>query len=420
MRAEIIAIGNELTSGARLDTNSQWLSLELAELGIRVQYHTTIDDDLPALVAEMRSAVNRSDLVLITGGLGPTLDDLTRQAMAELAQVPLVLDVEQLAIIESMFSRRNRPMAERNRIQAMFPEGSEPISNPRGTAPGIWQQVGRKGQPEPCVLAAMPGVPSEMKRMFREEIRPRLPGGETVIRRARINCFGIGESDAEARLGELTARGREPEIGITVHEATITLRINAHGPTEEACRAQIEQARREIHERMGTLVFSEEDDELQHVVIRQLAAAGLTLATAECGTGGLLAERLTDVENYEAAYRGGLVLTRDGAGWELLGIPSEQREAAGNEVAAGAMARGCREKFGTDFALAVTERPAYDVEQESGQVPALYLALAGENLLTVREQVLVGDAAIARSRAAKGVLDLLRRHLQQQDEQKTG
>ncbi|MCA9114649.1 MAG: CinA family nicotinamide mononucleotide deamidase-related protein [Planctomycetaceae bacterium] len=420
MRAEIIAIGNELTSGARLDTNSQWLSLELAELGIRVQYHTTIDDDLPALVAEMRSAVNRSDLVLITGGLGPTLDDLTRQAMAELAQVPLVLDVEQLAIIESMFSRRNRPMAERNRIQAMFPEGSEPISNPRGTAPGIWQQVGRKGQPEPCVLAAMPGVPSEMKRMFREEIRPRLPGGETVIRRARINCFGIGESDAEARLGELTARGREPEIGITVHEATITLRINAHGPTEEACQAQIEQARREIHERMGTLVFSEEDDELQHVVIRQLAAAGLTLATAECGTGGLLAERLTDVENYEAAYRGGLVLTRDGAGWELLGIPSEQREAAGNEVAAGAMARGCREKFGTDFALAVTERPAYDVEQESGQVPALYLALAGENLLTVREQVLVGDAAIARSRAAKGVLDLLRRHLQQQDEQKTG
>lgn len=417
MRAEIIAIGNELTSGARLDTNSQWLSLELAELGIRVQYHTTIDDDLPALVAEMRSAVNRSDLVLITGGLGPTLDDLTRQAMAELAQVPLVLDVEQLAIIESMFSRRNRPMAERNRIQAMFPEGSEPISNPRGTAPGIWQQVGRKGQPEPCVLAAMPGVPSEMKRMFREEIRPRLPGGETVIRRARINCFGIGESDAEARLGELTARGREPEIGITVHEATITLRINAHGPTEEACQAQIEQARREIHERMGTLVFSEEDDELQHVVIRQLAAAGLTLATAECGTGGLLAERLTDVAGYEAAYRGGLVLTRDGAGWELLGIPSEQREAAGNEVAAGAMARGCREKFGTDFALAVTERPAYDVEQESGQVPALYLAVAGENLLTVREQVLVGDAAIARSRAAKGVLDLLRRHLQQQDGQ---
>ena len=411
MRAEVIAIGTELTSGARLDTNSQWLSLELAELGIPVQYHTTIDDDLPAIVAELRSAVNRSDLVLITGGLGPTLDDLTRQAMAELAQAPLVLDVEQLAIIESMFARRNRPMAERNRIQAMFPEGSEPISNPRGTAPGIWQEISRKGQAEPCRLAAMPGVPSEMKRMFREEIRHRLPGGQRVIRRARINCFGIGESDAEARLGELTARGRVPEIGITVHEATITLRINALGATAEECTEQIDQARREIVQRMGSLVFGEEDDELQHVVIRQLVAAGQTLATAECGTGGLLAERLTDVEQYESAYRGGLVLTEDAAGWDLLGVPAAVVAEADSETLAGLMARSCRERFQTDFALAVTERPAYDVEQSSGQVPALYLALAGEGLLEVREQVLVGDSSIARSRAAKGVLDLLRRQL---------
>ncbi len=255
MHAEIIAIGTELTTGAKLDTNSQWLSLELSAKGIPVTYHTTIADDMPAIVSELRAAVNRSDLVIITGGLGPTLDDLTRQALAELAQVELVLDEPSLAYIKSLFARRQRDMPESNVVQAMFPAGSEIIPNPRGTAPGIWMEVGRKGRDAPCRIAALPGVPSEMKPMFVHAVLPRLPGTGNVIRRARINCFGVGESDAERILGDVTARGRDPEVGITAHEATITLRIEAHGATAEECEAKIAATTRIIRERMGDFVF---------------------------------------------------------------------------------------------------------------------------------------------------------------------
>ena len=210
MSAEIIAIGSELTTGAKLDTNSQWLSLELSEVGIPVKYHQTMADDLPAMVEVFRTAAARSDWVFITGGLGPTLDDLTRQALAELAGVELVLHQESLDIIRGMFQKRNRTMPERNVVQAMFPLGSEPIPNRRGTAPGIWLELGREGK-SPCRLAAMPGVPSEMKLMFREQILPRLAGGGRVIRRAQDQLLrrgGIGRGRTARRCHRPRPRSR--------------------------------------------------------------------------------------------------------------------------------------------------------------------------------------------------------------------
>src|SRR3954468_14461295 len=168
MSAEIIAVGTELTSGAKLDTNSQWLSLELAEIGIPVRAHFTIWDDLNEMVAGIRTAAERSDVVLCTGGLGPTLDDLTREALAKVAGVGLVEHAPSLAVMEDLFRRRGRTMPERTRVQAMVPEGAEPIPNPVGTAPGVWMTFGEK------VVAAMPGVPSEMKRMYEEQVKPRL------------------------------------------------------------------------------------------------------------------------------------------------------------------------------------------------------------------------------------------------------
>ena len=266
MQAEIIAIGSELTSGAKLDTNSQWLSLELAELGIAVHYHTTMADSLGAMIETMRIAVDRSDLVFVTGGLGPTLDDITRDAIAGLAGVELVLNEESLEHIRELFAKRQREMPTRNEIQAMFPTGSRPISNPRGSAPGIWMALSREGRT--CQLIAMPGVPSEMKRMYQHEVRPHLPVSDRVMRRARVNCFGVGESTAEEMLGELTGRNQEPEVGITVHEATITLRINAEGATEDECLVKIKTARDEIQARLGPLVFGEEDQQLQDVYLR--------------------------------------------------------------------------------------------------------------------------------------------------------
>jgi nicotinamide-nucleotide amidase len=412
MQAEIISIGTELTTGAKLDTNSQWLSLELAEIGISVIAHTTIADDLDEMVATLRTAAERSEIVLITGGLGPTLDDLTREAMAKFGNVPLVQHEPSLEHVKAMFAKRNRPMPERNLIQAMFPEGSEPLPNPRGTAPGIWMPYTRQDG-EISHVAAMPGVPSEMKQMFRQQVLPRLDGSGQVIRRARINLFGVGESQAEEILGDLTARGRDPDVGITVHEATITLRITAVASSVDECRAKIEKTRETILNRMGTLVFGVEDEELEHALVRLLRLRRASLSTAESGTGGLLAHRLTGVAGFETCYMGGVVVPTNTAKRELVSVDPmliRQYGAISQEVAL-AIAKGCRQRFGTNFALAVTEWPEFDPDDPLGQVPASFVALAGPNVAKVEKVQHFGDPAIAKSRTAKVAMNLLRLQL---------
>lgn len=409
MPAEVISIGSELTTGAKLDTNSQWLSQELSAVGIPVHYHTTVADDLEANVSVFRTAVDRADLVLVTGGLGPTLDDLTRDVLARLMQAPLVLHEPSLEIIRAMFSRRNRPMPERNVVQAMFPQGSEPIPNGRGTAPGIYAEIPRPGR-SACRFAAMPGVPSEMRVMFRESVLPRIVGTQgsgRVIRQARINCFGLGESAAEELLGDVTARGRDPEVGITVHEATITLRIVAEGESVDLVQSKIDATKRVIYERMGNYAFGEEDDELEHVVVRGLSSAGLSLATSEAGTGGLLADRLTDVPGHSACYRGGLVLPRVSRLTELAGLSKDFGPSVSREVAE-ALARRCHEQFGADLALAVTECSQSDDSEGAPVAPMVYLALADGKRVDCRELNVAGDPAILKSRVAKSALNLVR------------
>ena len=407
MKAEVVAIGSELTSGAKLDTNSQWLSLELANLGIPVAYHTTMADSLEAMTEVFRIASGRCDLVLITGGLGPTLDDITRDALAALTGVELVLDDACLAHITDLFSRRNRPMPDRNRVQAMLPEGSRAIENPRGTAPGIWMERDR-GPDGVCQLIAMPGVPSEMKRMFSHEVKPHLVGSGQVMRRALVHCFGVGESTAEEMLGKLTSRDHDPEVGITVHEATITLRINASGSSEEECVEKIRQARHEIRECLGTLVFGEGDDSLASVVVDGLVQQNRSLATAEIGTGGVLMSWLSDVDGSQECLAGGHVLTdADGIGRAFGG--DGRIESEGNsEATARDLAKRCRDHYGADFALSVAECPGYDPDDPEAEAPTTWVACAGPDGVKTKSLTLLGDVSFTRSRSAKTALDLLR------------
>jgi len=417
MDAEIVAVGTELTTGAKLDTNSQWLSLALAECGLSTRFHSTVSDDLQAITDVLRAAVNRSDVVLITGGLGPTLDDVTRHALAALVQRELVLDEQALHHIESLFRRRNRSMSQRNRIQAMFPAGSEMLPNPRGTAPGIWMEVARKGRDNPSRVAALPGVPSEMKRMFEAEVRPRLPVGRRVIRRARVNCFGVGESTAEEILGDLTARNSEPDIGITVHEATITLRITAHGETAEVCEESIAAAKAEIRQRMGELVFGEEDEELEHVIAAELARRRLTLATAESGTGGLLAYRLSETPQQAECFCGGIVAANERQLWnQLMPESAETPSRMDNRRAvATRIAETVREKLQADFALSVLDCPEFNPDDLHADSPVTSVALADGRQSLALEVTLFGDPAIRKSRTVKSVLNLLRLHLRKID-----
>ncbi len=412
MHAEIIAVGTELTTGAKLDTNSQWLSLELSAVGIPVAFHVTVADDLDANVNVLRAAVERSEVVLISGGLGPTLDDLTRDALARLTGKQLVLHQPSLDVIRGMFARRKRDMPPRNVVQAMFPEGSEPIPNRRGTAPGIYLEVPRGGK-SACRIAAMPGVPSEMKAMFQEEVLPRIRPAEAaglVIRHARINCFGLGESAAEELLGDVTARGRDPEVGITVHEATITLRIVATAPSEARALEKIYSTKQIIYERMGEYAFGEDDDELEHVVVRLLRERKQTLATAELATGGLLAHRLTSVPGDDDCYRGGLVVAYglSTRGRSAAGASSRQDESAMNADMARTRAEDCRRQFGTDCALWVGPVSHTEDREETSPAPIVWIALANQASAFAVELNVAGDPAIVKSRVVKSALNLLR------------
>lgn len=410
MHAEIVAIGTELTTGAKLDTNSQWLSLELSAVGIPVKFHTTVADDLEANIAVFRNAVDRADVVLVSGGLGPTLDDLTRDVLAGMMNRPLVLDEPSLVIIKEMFSRRGREMPPRNVVQAMFPEGSTVLPNPRGTAPGIFAELPREGR-SPSHVFCMPGVPSEMKAMFREQVLPRIISDKThgrVIRHHRMNIFGLGESACEEMLGDVTARNRDPEVGITVHEATITLRIVAEGNSISECEEKIAATREIVQQRLGAYVFGVEDEELEHVAVRMLTEHQVTVATVEAGTGGVVAQRLTTVAGSAKCFLGGIVATNSQTLHALQGLSAEQLLQAGpvSSDAAALMAKTCRERFATDYGMAVTP-----VELQEDGTPLMYMAVAGPERTVVRELKFARDTTILRSWAAKSVMNLLRLEL---------
>jgi nicotinamide-nucleotide amidase len=383
LKAEIISIGSELVSGQSLDTNSRWLSGELGSLGIAAAFHTTIGDDMDDNVAAFRIAADRADLVLTTGGLGPTQDDLTRDALALAAGVGLREDPESLAAIAALFARRNRPMAERNRIQARIPEGAEPMPNPVGTAPGIWMTIGR------AAFGAMPGVPSEMRRMFQDQVVPRLRQRhwvERAIVHRKIALFGKGESEIEAEAMDLTVRGRSPEVGITASDATIRFRIRGEGLTPEAAWAQTEETAALIRERFGSLIVGEDAADVADALVDQLKRTGATLATAESCTGGLVAQLITAIPGVSAHYLGGVVSYANEAKTAMLGVPPElirEHGAVSAEVAA-AMAQGALERFGSDLAISTTGVAGPGGGTAEKPVGLVYLGLATRDKLMTR------------------------------------
>jgi nicotinamide-nucleotide amidase len=409
MRAEIISIGSEIVSGQSLDTNSRWLSQELSDLGIVVAYHTTLGDVLDDHVAAFRTAFDRSGLVVMTGGLGPTQDDLTREALAQCAGVPLVEDAPSLAAIEAMFARRNRVMSDRNRVQALLPRGAQPLPNPVGTAPGIWMRIGD------AVIACLPGVPSEMKLMFREQLIPRLRqegwGSEVIVHR-KINLFGKGESDIEAQAMDLTVRGRVPEVGITAHDATISFRITASGATEEEARALIEPTAQLIHERFGELVLGEDTTDVAESMLAQLIRKNATLATAESCTGGLVAHWITTIPGVSPYYLGGVVSYANEAKTELVGVPRALIEAHGAVSAevASAMAEGIRNRLGATVGLSTTgvAGPAGGTPEKP--VGLVYLGLATAGGVQTRRLLVGSDQPrdIIQHRSSKAALNWVR------------
>ncbi len=399
LRAEVIAIGDELTSGQRLDTNSQWLSQQLGDLGIRTLFHTTVADDLGSNIAAFREAAQRVDVVVATGGLGPTADDLTRECMAQAFERPLHLDQASLDMIKHMFESRGREMPERNRVQAMFPEGSLAVSNPNGTAPGVDLTT------DTCRLFALPGVPAEMKEMWAETVRPRLleqfSGQLQPVFHYRLKCFGTGESALEAMLPDLVKRGRVPTVGITVSRATITLRASAQAPDEASFRKLIQPTVDTIRETLGEIVFGEEDDELQHVVGRLLAERKQTVAVADWGSGGWVANWLK--ESSPAAFAGGFLICDSGAAKRLLDVDGDSESPDFVK----AMALSAKQRAGADYGISIGPFPR-DTKSQNARV---FIGTATQKSTEVVGRRFAGHPEIIQPRTAKQALDELRKYL---------
>ena len=400
MIAEIISIGDELTSGQRLDTNSQWISQQLGNLGIQVVYHTTVADLVDANIAVFGNAMNRANIVVTTGGLGPTADDLTRQSLAETLGVGLYRDLESLDHIRSLFSRRNRDMPTQNEVQADFPEGSVPLLNANGSAPGILfeQKKGKRNM----LLMAFPGVPAELREMFTRHAIPRLEAFQGARKHflvhKPIRCFGIGESDLESRLPELFKRGRDPQVGITASAATITLRITAEGATEEQCQQKIESTESIIRDVLGDLVFGAHEQELQHVLFETLRSASQTLALAEVGTGGYLSHLFSEIDPEGSVFVGSSIARTNDRVHKILETDCKPSETATH------LAEKTRNFYASDYSIAIDAFPDNDAD-------LLQIAVATPSETVAAQKPFAGHPSIHLPRAAKQAMNELRRWL---------
>ncbi|MFW6133493.1 MAG: competence/damage-inducible protein A, partial [Planctomycetota bacterium] len=373
MTAVIVSVGDELVNGTTIDAHSAYLAARLAERGIATVAHHTIGDDADAIAEALRAAAAQAEVILVTGGLGPTPDDVTREGLARATGRELRLDRPSLERIEAFFRARGRRMVEGNRIQAMIPEGAEPLCNEMGTAPGIAAEVAG------AVVFCLPGVPHEMRRMFETCVAPRPPAGGRAIVTRVLHAFGAGESDVAAEIPDLMRRGAEPSVGITVACGIISLRITARGETGADGDRRADAVAATIRKRLGALVFGVGDETLAGVVEKALRARGQTLATAESCTGGLVGQLVTAVPGASDVYLGGVVAYADAVKRRWLDVPDALLDEHGavSEPVAAAMADGAQRRFGADWAASITGIAGPCGGTDAKPVGLVFIALAG-------------------------------------------
>jgi nicotinamide-nucleotide amidase len=375
-------------------------------------YHKTVADDEEATARAVREAAAAAPLVILTGGLGPTDDDLTRQAFSRVLRSPLVLHAPSLARIRAFFRSLGREMPPANQVQALCPRGATVLVNFWGTAPGIRARVGRS------TVYAFPGVPKEMAPMYERYVLPRLAHGTgRVILTETLHAFGAGESTVASALGELMRRDRNPIVGTTVSDSIVSVRIRSDFPEYEAARRALRATSRAVRRKLGGLVFGKNGQAIQEAVARQLKRSGLRLATAESCTGGLIARMVTDVAGSSGWFVGGWVAYANDLKRSELGVPATMiaRKGAVSEEVARAMAEGALRKSGADIALATTGVAGPGGGSAAKPVGTVWIGLArkGKGSVAVRAECFrfPGTRAMVRDRAAKTALNMLRMDL---------
>ena len=414
MRAEILTIGDELLRGEIVDSNKSFLSDRLLRLDVETRFHSTVADERADIADALLRAVARADIVLVSGGLGPTRDDLTIEVLAETFGRKLLLDEASLAELRAFFARFGREMAAINEKQAWFPEGAEILANPIGTAPGAMLEVERKDRAA-ALIFCMPGVPRELYKMMDEQVMPRIAKKRRVIafaRAALLRTFGIGESDLDQRLRAL-ALPPGVDLGFRTQFPDNHVRPVARAATLEEADEKLQRVVAAIREQLGALVYGDGDETLEAVVVRRLTEGGRTLATAESCTGGMIAELMTAVPGSSAVFRGGVVAYANEAKTALLGVPAEllAEHGAVSDPVVRAMAEGARVRFAADYAVATTGIAGPAGGTADKPVGLLYVAFASAEGTESRELFFAFDRERNRRLGAQVALDWVRRHL---------
>jgi len=407
--AEILTIGDEVLRGEIIDTNKSFLSERLLSLDIETRFHASVLDDPADMIDAFRRACGRSTYVLVSGGLGPTRDDLTAATLAEAFGRKLELDPDALETIRAFFRSVGRDMSLNNESQAYFPSDAEVLSNPIGTAPGFL--VVERGT---CFFC-LPGVPRELHRMMDEQVLPRIAaraGSGSVVRSALLRTFGMGESSLDAELADIATSGGV-SLGFRTAFPDNYLRPVARADTAEAAEANLARVGAAIRERLGALVYGEGDETLEAVVGRLLTEQRKTVAVAESCTGGLIASRITGTPGSSAYFEGGVVAYANSAKEKLLGVRPEDlaQHGAVSEVVARAMAEGARSRFGADFGVATTGISGPEGGSDEKPVGTVFVALAREDGTHCEHFVFPLDRTRHRQLTAQVGLDWVRRTL---------
>jgi nicotinamide-nucleotide amidase len=405
VRCEVVAVGTELLLGQIVDSNSAWIGEHLALIGVDSHFQTKVGDNHFRIVLAIREALARGDAVVVCGGLGPTQDDITRDAIAEVMNVPLRRDAEMIETIRGFFGSRGREMADSNMRQADIPEGATFIPQTRGTAPGLICPVGHK------VVYAVPGVPHEMKEMMERAVLPDLKersGEQSVILSRTLRTWGLAESTLAEMIAARVDTQTNPTIAFLASGIEgIKVRLTAKAADEAAARGLLEAEERELRPILGDIVFGVDDETMEDAVATLLKAQGLTLGVAESLTGGLLGARLTDAEGATDFFRGSVVAYQSEVKYDVLGVPEGP---VVSEQAACAMAEGACKVLNADVGIGVTG-VAGPTEQEGQPVGTVYMGTTLDGDTQCVHLRLPGQRDQVRQFACISVLDFLRRRL---------
>ena len=409
LTAEIIAIGSELLTSERTDTNSLWLTEKLNSIGIEVKLKTIVGDDDARLEETIRDAMKRSRVVVMTGGLGPTEDDITRKIAARAMNRRLLLNEKVLEDVRAKFFSMGRQMPEINSRQAMVIEGAEVLDNPNGTAPGMYiEHEGRS-------VALLPGPPREMRPMFENFVLPKLSakaGDVRVVRRV-LRVAGLGESAVDEKIAPVYTQYKNPQTTILFNRSEIEIHLTAQAKTERDAELLLDGLAGQIEERLGHSIFAFRGEKMEEVVGLRLAVTGFTVGVAESCTGGLISQRLTEVPGSSVYFMEGVVAYSNDAKVRSLGVDPEllQKHGAVSAEVAEAMAEGVRRRADTDFGLSVTGIAGPGGGSEDKPVGLVYIALSDDAHTEHRKLMIPGDRHLIRWRSSQAALDLLRRRL---------